>query len=305
MNPAWASYGNMRLDGVGFGLAILALDAWALLLVLVVALGWARRSPVAVFTTIATALLAGAVAATLGDGRTALAQRPLGGWAVFAVLSMAAIPALLVAPWLQWAGRWRRAPVLLAAAAVLAVPAATFLFLILQQREEDRVFAQGRALAAGSVQAHVTAARQAAARSWRSPYLWSEDAEAKWLAIGLGLNPVVDSPQPLSASDTEGLATVIAAARKSHVTGKLEGKLLWDRLMGAPAPQRPGIAAAFARDDARRFSKAIGVPHAHWLCAPLAEPDSAQALALLLARLAEDDRKELADAVRAKCGKGI
>lgn len=305
MNAAWASYGNMRLDGVGFGLAILALDAWALLLVLVVALGGARRMPLAVIATVVTALLAGIVAATLGDGRTALGQRPLGGWGVFAVLSMVAIPALLVAPWLQWAGRWRRAPILLAAAAVVVAPAATFLFLILQQMEEDRAFAQGRTLAAGTVQSHVTAALLAAARSWRRPYLWNEDAEAKWLAVGLDLNPIVDSPRPLSASDAEGLATVIARARKSHVTGKLEGKLLWDRLMGAPAPQRPRIAAGFTRDDARRFAQAFGVPHADWLCAPLAEPDSAKAVALVHARLDENDRKELSEAVRAKCGKGI
>jgi hypothetical protein len=305
MNAAWASYGNMRLDGVGFGLAILALDAWALLLVLVVALGGTRRTPLAVIATVVTALLAAAVAATVGDGRMVLGQRPLGGWAVFALLSTAAIPALLAAPWLQWADRWRRAPALLAGAAVALVPAGTFLFLMLQQSEEERVFAQGRALAPGTVQAHVTAARQAAARSWRSPYLWNEDAEAKWLAIGLGQNALVDGPQPLSASDAAGLALVIAAARKSHVTGKLEGKLLWDRLMGAPASERPRIAAAFKRDDARRFAQAFGVPHADWLCAPLAEPDSAKAVALVHARLDENDRKEFSDAVRAKCGKAI
>jgi hypothetical protein len=309
---AWASYGQMRLDGLAFVLVVIALDLWAPLLVLGLAIGWGRHKAFVIAATAITGLLAALLIGVSGDGGAAMRQRPLGGWAMFAALSMAAVPALLLAPLLQYAwhahDRWRRAPLILAIVAVTFIPVGTVLHLALQAHLEGRVYDGARAVAPGQIRAHVDAARKKAANSPLPPFLWNEEAETKWLALGLSQLGAIDNASPLPASDTEGLVLLVTAAAGTSAadyTGLVQGKLVWDKVMRAAPGERAGIAATLTKSEARQFNSYFGVRHTDWLCTPLAEPDTAGAIDRIWALLSENERNEFSAAVQQKCGRKI
>ena len=307
-SPAWASYGNMKLEGLAFAGSIVLLDCWAVLLALILAAGWAGRKLVVVLVTLVTAAAVGLLIAAFDDGSASLRQLPLGGWAMFAVLSMAMVPAMLAAPVLQFAAHARghtgRLPTALLVSALLLALAGSAGHLLLLDRHAERALGQARALAPGQLLPHVTSSHDKAAASWLSPYLWTAREELKWIIIGVGHLNFIESPAPISSEDTQALALLVSSSvgnLNGLYTGRLEGKLLWDRLVPAAAPDRAAVAAGLTEAQAQRFSEYFGVPHADWLCAPLADAETAKALEHLWTLLTEHEQRQLSAAVRGKC----
>jgi len=141
-----------------------------------------------------------------------------------------------------------------------------------------------------------------------SPYLWSEDAEVQWIVIGLSQLPFIESPERLAEADAQALTHLVSssAGKESGIyTGKLEGKLVWDRLMHSPASERAAIAARLTQQQAGRFTEYFGVPHADWLCASLADAQTRDALDRLWKLLWEPDGKQFAARILEKCGVAI
>jgi hypothetical protein len=311
--PAWASYAQMRLDGIAFTLVVIVLYLWGVLLALALAGGLGRHKAFVAAATVVTLALAALLVGVFGDGRATLRPRPLGGWAVFVVLLMAALPVLLAAPFLQLAGKGQgpasRLAMWLVGAAVTLVPVVPILHVAWQERAGERVMERTRALPAGQLQPNVDTSLRRAAGSWLAPYLWNEEAEAKWIILGLSQpGGIADRPAPLSASDTQAIATLVqASATNSNAiyTGKLEGKLVWDRLMGVAPADRPAIAGALSKQEVRQFNEYVVLPHADWLCTPLADPATERALVRVAAQLREDERPGFVAKISGACGRTL
>jgi hypothetical protein len=300
----------MRLDGIAFFLAAMLLYLWGLPLALGLGLGWGRHKVFVIGSTVVTGALVSLLIAAFGDGRATMHQRPLGMPGMFVVLLLAAVPVMLVAPLLQRAryakGAPGRLPLALVVGALVVVPAGAILHRLLQAGLEERALAQARALSPGRVLEHVQASRQWAANTFLSPYLWNENAELKWIIIGLGRLGFIESPDPISDSDTEALALLVNVSEGTEnavFTWTLESKLFWDRLMRAAPADRPAVAAGLNSTQASHFAEYIAVPHADWLCTPLADPETRKALHHV-SRLLEDHRlNQLSAAIREQCGR--
>jgi hypothetical protein len=309
ISTAWASYGQMRLDGVTFLLAALALYMWSFALAVMVGVKLGKYRIFVVAASAATVALAILLLAVFGDGKATMNQRPLGGGAVFVILLLAAVPAMLAAPVLQLArGISSRLPLTLLVGALVLVHAGTALHLLLQYRLEDRAQGQARTLAPGQLLPHVTASRQRAADSRLSPYVWNEQAELKWIVIGLNHLPFIESPTPLSDEDAQALALLVklsAGTESAHYTWRLEGKLFWDRLVRAAAEDRPAVAAGLTKQQAGQFVETIGVPHVDWLCTPLAEPHTEKAFGHVWTLLSAGDKQRFGNAIQEKCGRPL
>ena len=310
---AWASYGNMRLEGVTFLLAVVLLYLWGFPLAIALALGWGKSKVFVIAATAVTGVAVSLLIAVFGDGSATMHQRPLGMWAVFVVLLLAAVPAMLVAPFLQLAwharGTSSRLPTALLVGALVLVPVGSVVHLVIQEMLETRTLEQARALTPGRILPHVIASRQRAAGSWLNPYLWNEEAELKWIIIGLNRLGFIESPAPISGEDTQALALLVklsAGTRNASYTWMLEGKLIWDRLMRAAAGDRFAVAAGLTKQQARQFTDSIGIPHADWLCAPLADPETEKAFNHVWTLLPDDgDKRQLSIKIREKCGRSI
>ena len=310
---AWASYAQMRLDGLAFILAVIALFAWAVMLSLALAARLGRYPALVIAATVATAALTLVLVYVFADGRATMRPRPLTGPAMFVVLLLAAVPVMLAAPFLQLAARKQAAPstlpIWLLGAAVTLVPLGSILYAVVQDQAGERVLARTRGVPAGQVQPHVDASLRHAANSWLAPYLWNEEAEAKWLILGLSqAGGIADRPAPLAAGDAQAVASLVgSAAGNSNLvyTGKLEGKLVWDRLMGAPPADRPAVAGGLSKQEVRQFKEYVVIPHADWLCTPLADPATERAIVRLAAQLREDERPEFAAKIGAACGRTL
>lgn len=308
---AWASYGQMRLEGLTFLLAVWLLYSWGVLLPVALAL-WGKHKVFVIAATAVTGLLVSLLIAVFGDGRATMHQRPLGMWAMFVVLLLAAVPAMLAAPFLQLASHARgtssRLPIAMLVGAVVLVPVGSVVHFLLQEMLENRVLAQARALTPGRILPHVIASRHRAANSWLSPYLWNEEAEVKWIIIGLGRLGFIESPVPISSEDTQALALLVKLSAGNGNTAyawTLESKLIWDRLMRAPAGDRFAVAAGLTEHQALNFKEYIGVPHADWLCTPLADPETKKAFDHVWTLLSGHDKNRFSTAIREKCGSAI
>ena len=306
---ARASYGQMKLDGVVFFFAATFLYAWGILLAMGLALGGRKYKAFAVVASVVTALLAALLIASLHDGASTLQPRPLRMGAMFVVLLLAAVPVMLAAPIWQRAqhlrGQSSRLSLAVLVVAVLLPPAGSVLHLLTQERMANRAVAQARALAPGGLLPHVAASQQRAAESWLSPYLWNEAEASKRIIVGVSDLAFIESPVPLSAEDTQALERLLAAVAGDpyrFYTWKVEGKLAWDRLMRAAPAERVAVAARLTRAQADHLVEFIGVPHADWLCALLAEEETRKAFDKLWSLLADGERQRFAAAVRAKCG---
>jgi len=310
----------MRLDGLTFLLAVVLLYWWCVPLALALALGWCKRRVVVLVVTVVTALLVCFLIAVFDDGRTTMHQRPLGMWAMFVALLLAAVPAMLAAPVLQFAQHARgtagRIPLVMLLGALVFVPVGSVLHLVLQEVLEQRSLDQARVLTPGRILPHIIASRERAAGSWLSPYLWSEEAELKWIIIGVNRLGFIENPVPISAEDTEALALLVklsAGTGNIYYVGRLEGKLFWDRLMRAAPGDRFAIVAGLTTQQAQRFTEDFVVPHADWACTPLADPETEKALVHMWTLLRSDQsgyesdyhQKQFATAIREKCGRSI
>jgi len=309
---AWASYGNMRLEGVTFLLAVVLLYLWSLPLALALALGWGKRIVFVIAATLVTGGLVSMLIMVFGDGSATMHQRPLGVWAMFVVLLLAAVPAMLAAPFLQLAwharGTSSRLPMAMLLGALVLVPVGSVAHLLLQEMLEWRSLEQARALTPGQVLPHVVTSRHRAADSWLSPYLWNEEAELKWIIIGLGRLDFIESPAPVSDEDTQALALLVklsAGTGNANYTWMLEGKLIWDRLMRAVAGNKFAVAAGLTTQQAQQFTEYIGVPHADWLCTPLADAETEKALDHVWTLLSDHDKRQISISIREKCGRSI
>ena len=193
--------------------------------------------------------------------------------------------------------------------ALFLVPLGSIAHFLLQEMLETRALERARALKPGQVLPHVIASRERAARSWLSPYLWSEEAELKWMMIGLGRLGFIESPAPISDEDTQALALLVQSAagtRNAGYTWMLQGKLVWDTLMRAAAGDRLTVAKGLTKQQAAQFMHSIGLPHTDWLCTPLADPETGRAFAHVWTLLPDDgDKQQLATRLREQCGKSI
>jgi activator of Hsp90 ATPase-like protein len=309
---AWASYAQFRLDGITFLLAVVLLYWWGVALAIGLALGGGKRKVFVIAATAVTVVLVSLLIAVFADGRATMHQRPLGMWGMFVVLLLAAVPAMLAAPVLQLAqharGTSSRLPMAMLVGALVLVPVGSGLHLLLQEMLETRTHNQARALTPGRILPHVIASRHRAAGSWLSPYLWNEEAELKWIIIGLGRLSFIESPAPISDEDTQALALLVklsAGTGNASYTWMLEGKLAWDRLMRAAAGDRFAAAAGLTKQQAQQLTEYIGVPHADWLCTPLADPETERALGHVWTLLSENDKQRFSTAIREKCGRSI
>ncbi len=309
---AWASYAQMRLEGLTFLLAVALLYLWGILLAMALALGWGKRMVFVIAATAVTCVLVSLLIAVFGDGSATMQRRPLGMWAMFVVLLLVAVPAMLAAPVLQLArharGTSSRLPMAMLVGALAFVPVGSVLHLLLQEMMEKRSHDQARALTPGRILPHVIASRHRAAGSWLSPFLWNEEAELKWIVIGIGRLGFIESPVPISGEDTQALAflvTLSAGTGNANYAWMLEGKLFWDRLMRAAAGDRFAVAAGVTKQQARQFTEYIGVPHADWLCTPLADPETEKALVHVWTLLSDHDKRQFSLRVQEKCGRSI
>lgn len=309
---ALASYGNMRLEGLTFLLAVVLLYLWGVPLAIALALGWGKRKIFVIPATAVTGVLVSLLIAVFGDGSATMHQRPLGMWGMFVVLLLAAVPVMLIAPFLQLAWHARRTssrlPMAMLVAALALVPVGSVLHLLLQESLESRALDQARALTPGRILPHVIASRQRAAGSWLSPYLWSEEAEMKWIIIGLGRLSFIESPVLISDEDTQALELLVklsAGTANTNYTWMLEGKLVWDRLMRAAAGDRFAVAAGLTKQQAGQFTEYIGVPHADWLRTPLADQATGKALEHVWTLLSDHDKKQFSIGIQEKCGRSI
>jgi hypothetical protein len=310
--PAWASYGQMKLDGIVFLLAAILLYMWAIVLPLVLAARLARHKWVLVAVTVVTLVLTALFIASWEDGRSTMQPRPLRGPAMFVVLMLASVPVMLATPFMQWMDRDRvphsRRPLWLLVAAVALPTVGSIAYAMVQDAYAERLFERTRAVQPGQVQSHVAAARRGAATTWLAPYLWSDGEQAKWIVIGLAQSGMVASPAPLSAADTQALADLVRSAPgtpSADYTGKIEAKLVWDRLMQAAPADRPAVAAGVSRQEAQEFTEYIVVPHTDWLCQAWADPPTEQAFVRVANTLSENDRPRFARAVKEKCGRDL
>jgi len=309
---ARASYGQMRLDGLSFFLAVTLLYVWSFPLTLGLGLRWSRYRFFVVAATVVTVALVSLLIAFFNDGRATMLSRPLGSGGMFVVLLLASLPVMLAAPFLQRAwlrsGKSGRLPVALLVGILLFVPAGSLLHQLLQDRLEHRALAQARALTPGRILPHLIAARQRTAHSWLSPYLWTEQAELQWMVIGLGRLDFIESPVPLSSEDTQALELLVRLSPGTEIaryTWTLTGKLIWDRFLGAAPGDRFAVAADLSRQQASQFNEYIGVPHADWLCTPLDDPETLQAFEQLWTLLTDHERERFSAAVLQKCGTRI
>jgi hypothetical protein len=308
-STAWASYAQMRLDGITFALVSIALYGWALLLPLVLAAGLARRKWVVVAVTVVTVALTALLIAVFDDGRATMRPRPLRGPAMFVVLMLAAVPLMLATPFMQYADRervpWRKLPMWLLTAAVAVAPVGSILYSVVQDRAGERIVNGARAVQPGQLQPYLAEARRKAAQSVLGPYLWGEEEELKWVIFGIAAHPMVENQVPLPPADAQAIESLVRAVAGTSIsiyTGKLEGKLVWDRLMGATPADRPAVVAGLSKQHLRQFNAFFGVPHADWLCRPLADPATAQALVQLKTRMPENDCLEFTAKVKEQCG---
>lgn len=308
---AWASYAQMRLDGLGFLLVVALLFLWGIVLTFALVLGWGKHKTVLIPVTLVTCALVALLVMAFGDGRAMMQQRPLGAWAAFVVLLLAATPVMLVAPFLQFVRHARgvagRLPVALLSGALALVPVGAVLHLMLQESMSHRVLNQARTVAPGQLLPHVIASRQRAAASWLSPYLWSEEEELKWIIIGLA-HGFIESPDLISPDDTQALELLVklsAGTGNEAWSWRLEGKLIWDRLMRAAPADRPAIASGLTKRQAQRFNESFGVPHADWLCTALADPETERALGHVWSLLENHDRRDFAARIRDQCGRSL
>jgi len=187
---------------------------------------------------------------------------------------------------------------------LLLIPLGSLLHFAVQEGLERHAFARARSAAPGQVMRQVEAASHTRAAAWLSPFVWTEGEERKWLVIGLANLPFIDSPAPLSDEDTRAveLAVALSAGTPAEIyTGKLEGKLVWDRLMRAAPGEREAVAARLSKTQAQRFSDYIVTPHADWLCKPLADPETRNAANRLWTMLSENDRRQFSASIRDKC----
>lgn len=302
----------MRLEGLTFLLVVVLLYLWGVLLAFALALGWGKRKVFVIAATAVTSALVSMLIMVFGDGSATMHQRPLGVWAMFVVLLLAAVPAMLAAPFLQLAwharGTSSRLPLAMLVGALALVPVGSTLHFMLQESLASRTLEQARSLAPGRILPHVIASRHRAANSWLSPYLWSEEAEMKWIIIGVGRLSFIESPVPISDEDTQALALLMKlSAGKGYATYTwvLEGKLAWDRLMRAAAGDRFALATSLTKQQAQQFTEYIGVPHADWLCAPLADPETEKALDHVWTLLSDHDKRQFSMRIQEKCGRSI
>ena len=133
---AWASYGQMRLDGIAFALAAIALYFWSVLLAMGLAARLGRYRAFAIVATVVTVGLTALLFAVFADGRAAMTARPLRGPAMFVVLMLASVPVMLATPWWQFAGE-RRAPpdhrpIWVLAVVIMLAPVGSILYAVAQ-----------------------------------------------------------------------------------------------------------------------------------------------------------------------------
>lgn len=303
---AWASYGQMRLDGITFFLAVAALSFWALLLVLALLVGLGRYVGFAWIATVITVALTGLLVFAWPDGRATMRPRPLTGPAMYVVLTLAAIPVMLAAPFMKLAGKGR--PVLLLALAVALAPVGSVLYAMGQDVAGERIVERTRAVVPGQVGPTVDASLRRPGSSWLPHSVWNPQTEAKWLILGLGQTPMVNSVSPLAPTDAQAIASLVQSAAgtpNEMITHRLEGKLIWDRLMAAEPADRLAVASGLSREQAHRFKWFVIEAPASWSCPPLADPPTEQAFVRVVERMQDPDNPEFANRIREKCGRAL
>ncbi len=75
--------------------------------------------------------------------------------------------------------------------------------------------------------------------------------------------------------------------------------------MPRASPQARGPAGISAISIYEVDTEYIGVPHADWLCAPLADPETKKAIEHVWTLLSDHDKRQFSMRIQEKCGRSI
>lgn len=251
-----ASYGQMRLDGIGLMLAFTLLVGWGLLLdVIILAPAQVlRRRGAAIACTVISGLVVLVFLAMLASPseRAGFFKGPPGGSALLTSLATCAVflPFILFGPWTQhrallegaarprWVRIWMWAqPALLVAA--IALP---FVDGYFYQREYEAGRAEGAAVQAGGVGPLLERAQQRGDRIWATPFVLPGPAHPPadpyaprqaWIvgvASGLDETAFVRGDDPFSADDRAALDTLAEHHFGTYSAPGVRAHLMWDQL---------------------------------------------------------------------------
>lgn len=265
---AHASYGQMRLDGIGMFLAFTLVVGWGLILDLVILAPAQvlRRRGAAVACTVIGGLIVLLFLAMLAlpAERAGFFKGPPLDSALAASLATCAVflPFILFAPWAQhralaeglarprWVRIWMWAqPALLVAAVVLPLVEGYFYF-----REYEAGRAEGAAVQAGGAGALLERASQRGERIWATPLTLPGPARPPsdpygprqaWIvgiASGLDESGLVRGDEPFSPEDRSALETLATRYFGAYSAPRVRAHLIWDEL--APG----NFATVLARD---------------------------------------------------------
>ena len=244
---AQASYGQMRLDGIGLALAFILIVGHGLLVdgALFVRLFRYRTALVAGF-------LVAAVLAFFWVSQVASSSERLGFFkggselVVFAVASAVFLPFIFIAPFAQYRAmregrRWPDWIVAWMAVQFALLPGFFALGVMderFAQREREAGQAEGSRVAAGGLAAILELAGKRHERIWGTgwTYPWTLDATPRasaWnagLATGVDGSALVAANEPLGEADRAALQSLMDKPWASYAVPQIRAKLLWDAL---------------------------------------------------------------------------
>ena len=248
---AHASYGQMRLDGLGLLLALLLLIAYALIVdVALIARLFRFRAVLVVGVIVALVVAFLLLSQAVSPVERAGFIRSGSSRVMLVVTSAVLLPFILVAPFGQYRAvregqRWPRWVAAWMALQVGLIPG----FIILagtdryfRQQEYTAAYAEGRQVQDGELAALLELADQRHERIWGTPwkYPWRQAAPSAWrdepsgwiygLAMGLDASALIARNEPLGAPDREALRTLQDRHFVRFAVPNVRAKVLWDTI---------------------------------------------------------------------------
>jgi len=251
---AHASYGQMRLDGVGLILAVLLAVAYGVIVdVALIARIFRYRAAVVggvILGLVVICLLLSQVASP--SERTGFFKGSPGGapLVVLVVTSAVFLPFVVIAPiaqhlamrqgrrWPRWVTAWMIVQVALVPGFLALAGAEAYFW----QRDYVAGQAEGKNVRAGRLDEILARADQRHERVWGTPwtYPWPQKTPAGssprssgWVAgltKSLDTSALIAANEPLAASDRTALAMLIDRHIAAYAKPHINAKLLWDKL---------------------------------------------------------------------------
>lgn len=250
---AYASYGQMRLDGISLFLAFAVTVAYGLFVDLAMFVRLFRTRAALVICSIiglAVVLLFLIQFASPSERRSLLGSSVGPAWVVVVATSVVLVPFIVIAPFAQYAAlrRDRRWPGWITAWMVLQL-ALLPVFLVLagtesyfRKQEYAAGQAAGREVRAGGFGNLLQLAEQRRGRIWGTgwAYPWLQNVpgglpsrRSAWiagLAKGLDESAPIAANEPLSKPDRAALQTLMERFLRGYAVRNIRAKLIWDAL---------------------------------------------------------------------------